>query len=108
MNNQLSIFDFMDNNELPDFNTISEAETAKIIGDAIGVTFQYDKFFSDYRAKVGKCTLTCHYSHYNGVRDDRMFISVGWSNDADKSGCGSPTDSIEEAIKFFKRYMNRG
>ena len=100
MTGQMTIWDLIPRS----LEEISEEEMVQRVGDALGVKFVWDKFFEDYRAKVGKSTLMIHYSHYNGVYNNALFISCGIdSGPPHSTGAGAPRDSIEEAIEWFER-----
>ena len=102
----MTIYDFLAP-EYPDINDVSEAEAVQIIGEAIGVKFQYNELFEEWQAKVKQLTLVVHYSNY--VLDDNKdrFLSLGVSNKRGEGG-GAPRDSIEQAINWFKGRMARG
>ena len=100
---QMTIWDYMNQESLED---IPEDVMARRIGDAIGVTFTWDDFFEDYRAKVGKWILSVNYSRYFANVDDNegrgaRFISCDYQSN--RSGKSAPLDSIKEAIEWFLR-----
>lgn len=98
---QMSIFDLLPQQSIYD---IPEEDMVARIGNAIGVTFIHDKFYGDYRAKIGKCVLQVEYSTYMGCFNDARFISVGLSmGPPTYLGAGAPVDSIEEAIQWFEK-----
>ena len=102
MERQMTIWDFMEEQPL---ENIPEEEMARQIGSALGVTFTYDTHLGDYRAKVGKSTLSVEYSHYSECFDNALFIGCGFdSGPPHNSGAGAPRDSIREAIEWFERY----
>lgn len=101
MNGQMTIWDYLPAENLED---IPEDVMARRIGDAIGVTFTWDDFFEEYRAKVGKWILSVNYSRYFANVDDNegrgaRFISCDYQSN--RSGKSAPRDSIKEAIEWF-------
>lgn len=97
-----------------DFHNMTEAEMVDYVGKAIGLTFTYNDFFERYEVKVKgikkRFVLDIHYDHYSTSwkSDDAnggLFISVGY--DYSHGGGGSPCDSLEEAIDYFKRTIER-
>lgn len=97
---QMSLFDLMFQESL---ETIPEEVMAERIGTAIGVKFVKDKFFGDYRAKVGRSVLSVEYQRYNTLdeKNGRRFIGC----DVQDGNCGacSPCDSVQESVEWFMR-----
>ena len=100
MYKQLTIFDWM-RPEYPDIHDISEAEVAKIVGDAIGMTFKHDG--ERWCARIKNYLIDLEYDHYDLEDNHDLFLGIGYDNKKDHSGGGAPTDSIEEAIAYIKR-----
>ena len=101
MNGQISIFDWMPP-EQPSFDDVQEPEAVRLIGDALGLTFRYDKRFQEWAAKAGKLKMHIDgFSHYDGVRENRRFLGVGWERGTSGGGC--PCESIQEAISYFRK-----
>lgn len=101
---QLSIFDLFP--EYPDFNTVSEEKCVSIIGDVLGLKFSYSVRFGVWKARIGCIDLSVNYSTYMG--SETRFISVGYDNRRDHSGGGAPCDSIDEAIRYFRKCIEKG
>ena len=110
MDGQLSIFDWMPDaraDSYPAIDTITEAEAAAIVGQALGLTFRYNDFFKQWETEKGPLRLHISYSHYT-CRDLEgiLFIGVGWSNHRRNEGGSAPRDSIQDAIAYFERRLN--
>lgn len=97
MTGQMTIWDLIPRS----LEEISEEEMVQRIGDALGVSFQRNDFFEDYRATFSQITLTLKYQHY--ADGGTLFIGCGYENKKDHSGAGAPRDSIEDAIEWFRR-----
>lgn len=103
---QMSIFDFIDQpvQEIP-LDELPEPEMVRMVSEATGLNFQRRElsgYGGWYEAKLGKVKHTVHYSNYS-IDDHRRFISVGW--DVGTAGGGGPTDSLTDAIEWFKARM---
>ena len=103
---QLTIFDIIEENgtdaqEFPDFQLLDLSEIARILSDAVGVTFRADKY-GRFEAKHGKIVFDLGLSTY--LVEDKLgekFISIGYLDKSDHSGGGRPADSIAEAVNYF-------
>ena len=107
---QITIYDLLPDEPRPDFHTMTEEQVANYLSDVLGVTFTWNEHLQEYTANMntknyGKFFLEFHLSKYSstGEKNGKTFLSCGaiWTC----GGCGSPCDSLEEAIKFFKRYI---
>ena len=96
---QISIFDFI-NVELEE---LPEEDMVARIGSAIGVVFQKDKFFDDYRAKVGRSVLSVEYQRYDTLDEKNGMRFIGCGVQERNCGAGSPCDSVQEAIAWFMK-----
>lgn len=110
MNEQLSIFDFLNPPEETDFTKMTTAEIAEVIGKRIGIEFKPTGWDDEHGAKVKKLKLTVHKSRYAcDVNDDvgkgDWFIGVGY--DLGTSGGGSPTDTIDDAVRYFEKRIEK-
>lgn len=109
MEGQISIFELLPPEERP-IEEMSSEDIARIIGQAIGLKFLPSEWFDEMRAKPYKnLEFTVRKSFYscdtvNNKKGD-AFIGCGYSFGT--SGAGSPVDSIEDAIKFFERALER-
>lgn len=101
---QMNIFDFLTPLEIP-LDDLPEDEMVKMIAEATGLDFKYIDDFWGWQFKKQNVTFSVHYSNYNMTDSTARFISTGF--DTLKQGVGSPCDSIEEAIRFFKRALFR-
>ena len=113
MDGQMTIFEFLPQES--DFAAMPEAQVIRIISDRIGIELKYTEYgdFHEYSAKVGKLTITAKISTYlcthgesGTVIDGHKFISVGYGNS--NGGAGSPCDSIDEAVEFLKKAIEKG
>ena len=95
---QMSLFDLMPQESL---ETIPEEVMVERIGAAIGVKFTKDKFFDDYRAKVGRSVLSVEYQRYNTLDERNGQRFIGCEVQERNCGAGSPCDSIQESINWF-------
>lgn len=100
---QMSIFDFISPDDERSIDDIPEAEMVKMIADATGLDFKYIDDFWGWQFKKRKVTFSVKYSNYNMTDSTARFISTDFNTP--KQGAGSPCDSIEEAIRFFKRAL---
>ena len=112
---QMSIFDLMPRDS-KDFTQMTISEIADEIGRAIGLTFQQDKrkgWEDTWYCERRHIRFEIHLSKYfedcipeTNHTADGSFIGV---RVADRNFCGQsgPTDSLEEAIEFFKKQMSR-
>lgn len=104
---QMSLFDFMIP-DIPndiDLNTLPEEEMVQIVGNAVGIQFIYDNEYGRYRAKIKNAVYDIGYSNYALEDNHSRFISCGYNERLE--GAGSPCNTIEEAVKFFKRQKRR-
>ena len=102
---QLSIFDFLKPETTEtDIELLPVEEIARIIGERIGLSFCKDKF-GYYSAKANGTTFEISKENYltDDERFGKAFIGCGWERS--HSGGGSPIDSIEEAVGWFKKKM---
>ena len=108
---QTTIFDFLEPmlSGDPDFTTMTDGELADYIGSRTGLHFTKNKDFDEYRVVISKVEFTIHKSNYScKERKGVPFIACGVGRTyGDYLGIGSPVDSIEEAIKFFKTQKER-
>jgi len=107
---QLSIFDFLKSNALDD---LPEEDMVQMIVAATGIDFQKRSFAGgrwieeeyEYSGKRGGYEYTVRYSNYNMNDSHARYISCGWGRKTE--GGGSPCDSVDEAIRYFKRILER-
>lgn len=103
---QMSIFDFMDQEETG-IGDMTSKQLAEIIGQAIGVDFKPSGWKDEYEFKKKKYSMSIRKSHYacdTGMnKEGDPFISCGYSYGI--GGAGSPIDTISGAITFFKKFM---
>ena len=97
---QMSLFDLVPQESL---ETIPEEVMVERIGAAIGVKFIKDKFFGDYRAKVGQSILSLEYDRFNGCFNNEKFIGCGIDDKKNHCGAGAPISSIPEAVEWFMK-----
>ena len=102
--NQITIFDLIEEPKAaPVFPGSDFSEIVEYIGQSLGIEFKpHDKWegYYIYKFKNG-LKLEIHESRYSyPYRNGEPFISVG--HDYKLGGGGSPSDTIEQAIKYFK------
>lgn len=104
----MTIFDFLPADPLPDFRTTDFEEVVQIIGERVGLKFCKGEFINDYVdcyqeyvATKGNITVTMFLDEYWDGRD--KFISLDIVEKGVSGGAGSPCDSIEEAIEYISR-----
>ena len=101
---QMTIWDYLNG-----LDNLPEDEMVRKVGEGSGLDFKPAELkgkWSDmlfYQAKDKGAVYEIHYSAYMGT--SIRFISVGWGYKA--SGGGAPCDSVEEAIKYLKRYKEQ-
>ena len=98
---QLSLFEIPMGDKFPS----SEAEMVKIISKKTGLKFEYVDALWGWVAKTKYCKFTLKYRNYNMTDNHNRFISCGYDYHKGKSmgGSGGPCDSIDDAVRFFKR-----
>lgn len=93
-----------------DINDLSEPEMVDIVGCSAGLNFKYKNELFGYEAKTKHCTFTLKYSTYKyaGAYGKRH-ISAGYDykKNGEIGGAGRPCDSIQQAIDFMKRGIER-
>lgn len=102
---QLSLFD---SEALPDINSITEEQAVALVGERIGVKFQYSDFYNLWRAKIGKMEIDMNYGHYS-FGDKRLYVGVGFTYNEPNDYCGgsAPCDKLERAIDWLKDKIRR-
>lgn len=102
---QLTIFDYIEP-EIPktDLDDLPETDMVEALRAATGISFVYRDPLWGYEATIGKFKYSVHYSNYS-IDDHRRFISCGYGNNM--GGAASPCDSLDEAIEWFKKALQR-
>ena len=108
MEGQMSIFDFMEP-KTDELESLTTADMARFIGDSLQVDFKPTGWEDEHEARVKKLKLSVHKEYYlcdtrNRKKGD-AFIGVGYSFNTE--GGGSPADSIDEAIRWFRKRIER-
>lgn len=110
MDGQMSIFDFIKDAPIS-LEDLPEHEMIMKLQEATGLQFErkdysgkYGDGLYEYEARRYGARFTAQYDNYV-IDDCRRFIGVGY--DIGKCGGGSPCDSLEEAIKRMKEWMER-
>lgn len=99
---QMTIFDFA--KRPTDLDSLQEEEMVSIVGGAIGVEFVNKGDVWKWEARPNKkARLNIGYSNYTMRGNNSRFISCGY--EYGNGGAGSPCDTIDEAIEFFRRYL---
>lgn len=105
---QMSIFDFMPapttEKSLEDYE---EKEMVQIVSQATGIDFRYKDDLYGWVWNKGKVSFGVKFGRFS-VDDHARFIGCDWTDKrGGYSGCSSPCRSIDEAIKFFKKFKER-
>ena len=110
MDGQMSIFEFLQQES--DFSSMPESEVMDAISQRIGVRLLWDKHLEKYSAMVGKTkissemgTYSCTHEGSETIIAGHKFIGAGWQRSTE--GGGRPCDSIDEAVEYFERAINR-
>ena len=111
MSYQMTIFDILNT---PEWTEMTLKQIAAYIGEQTGLNFipdtRFHGEFNEYIAyHTSKMFFTVGLDNYetNDKRNNQPFISVGYENKKDNSGGGAPCDSLEEAIEYFNRSLER-
>lgn len=103
---QMTIFDFLPQEY--DIEKMTIKEIAEVIGERLGISFQKSKFdgleYEPYEAKVGKVTLEIEKNRFS-VPPYIWYVGCGVSYN--KGGAAAPIETIDGAVKWFKRELSR-
>ena len=103
---QMTIFDFLPQEYAIEKMTIKEI--AEVVGERLGIRFQKSKLngleYEPYEAKVGKVTLEIEKSQFL-VPPYTWYVGCGVSYN--KGGAGAPIETMDGAVKWFKRVLSR-
>lgn len=102
---QLNLFDIL--NAEPDFETMSTEAAVQLIQERTGLKFKHNERFKSYIAKKKGYEVEINgFNHYaEGVRDERRFLDMGISKG--KWGSGRPIESIDEAVEYIHREIDK-
>lgn len=107
---QVTIFDVLPNEDLPDFKTMSEEQIIEQISLMTGLVFKPVKFSSIkttvYRAIEDNSGVDIHLSKY--VFEERKgepFIACDVWRKNGNEGCGVPCESIEEVVATIRKNL---
>lgn len=101
---QMSIFDFV---SVPNnVQEMSEEEIARVVGDRVGLDFKKGGF-RGYRVNVGRIEYTIAKSRFT-IPPYSDFVSCNYQRmGGDYRGGGSPCESIDKAVEFFRKALVR-
>lgn len=106
---QITIFEIIEPNAEPDFTQMTLKQIADHIGERTGLHFIPDtRFHGEFNEYIAYYTNTLFFTvgldnYMTGdERHGKPFISVEYECKETHSGGGSPCDSLQEAISFFK------
>ena len=105
---QMTIFDFVKPESIA-LDDMTDEDLRMEMSNATGLDFRpdskMDRIFTNtyYIAKKGKAVFDTHFSNYSMNGNHARFISVGYS--IGYGGGGAPCDSLEDAVRMMKRYM---
>lgn len=95
---------------MTDLNNLTLEELCDKITEQTGVIFENNaKYPGEYIAKLkGGYSLEVSFSTYmtDDERNGKRMIDLGWKNKKGEGG-GSPGDSVEEAVEYFKKALSR-
>lgn len=101
MDEQLNLFDFIG---YPSIYDLDEEEIADIIGGVLGVTFAPAKqSWRGLVAKVGPIELELKKADNYRNEPGRVWLDIGYIYKNKTGGGGLGAESIEEAIRYFKK-----
>lgn len=105
MDGQLTIFDWLSPD--PDaIENMSEATIAERISTATGLQLTYNNKFECYQADLKKLKIIVRVEKQQyAIPPHNEFIGVDVNNK--HAGASSPCDSIDEAIKFIEKQVER-
>lgn len=116
--NQLSIFDIIETEEAPKFPESDFSEIVDYINRELGLNFQrwdgLEKTSSDdpepsnyyeAKAKKGLRLSLSKGKFFPDVYGGAYYIGVGY--DINHGGGGSPLDTVEEAIEYFRDKLDK-
>ena len=113
MSYQMTIFDIL-NETKPEWTDMSLKQIAAYISDQTGLNFipdtRFHRAFDGYIAYyTSKLFFKLGLGRYrtNDERHNQPFISVGYDDKKDLSGGGAPCDTLEEAIEYFRFFLER-
>lgn len=107
---QMTLFELEPTDEV-DIDATSEEEIVRMIGNVLGLEFQDKGWPFGWVAGDKKLNFDVKYSYYktNDERQGKRFIACGYNyhQNGNIGGAGGPCDSVDEAIKFLRRGMER-
>lgn len=111
---QITIFEIIEPNAEPDFTQMTLKQIAEHIGERTGLHFIPDtRFHGEFNEYIAYYTNTLFFTvrldnYMTGdERQGKPFISVEYECKKTHSGGGSPCDSLQEAISFFKIMLQK-
>lgn len=108
---QITIYDLLPEEPRPDFHTMTAEQIVNYLNEVLGVNFTWNERLQEYTVNMntknyGKFMLEFELDSYtlsDDPKNGQPFLGCGYS--WSKGGSASPCDSLEEAIKFYKRYL---
>lgn len=102
---QMSIFDFIATSE---FDDMTEEEMVEQVSFATGLTFKKVEArewlgIDYYSCKIKRAEITICFDNYESHKNGAKFIGVDYNTSI--SGHGCPCDSMDEAIKKLRTYI---
>lgn len=104
MQHQISIFEIL-RPKMPAIQDIPEAEAVGIIGERLGLAFTRDERSGEWTVQKGRLRLSMSYQNYALPDKKDLFLDAGW--DLGTPGGGAPCDSLDEAVRYFERALQR-
>lgn len=111
MSYQMTVFDLLDT---PEWTNMTLKQIAAYISEQTGLNFipdtrfhgEFNEYIAYYTNKVFFTVGLGKYETYD-ERNGKPLIDVGYENKKDLSGGGAPCDSLEEAIEYFRFFLER-
>lgn len=110
--NQLSIFDLIETEEAPQFPEADFAEIVDYLNYKLLINFEREKWATEYEREAYSCKVNkqLRFTIARGRFDPDIdggaeYISCGWQTS--EAGGGSPLDTVDEAIAYFRDKLEK-
>lgn len=111
MSYQITVFDLLDT---PEWTNMTLKQIAAYISSQTGLNFipdtrwhgKYNEYIAYHTSKLFFTLGLDNYDTFD-ERNGKPFISAGYESKKDNSGGGSPCDTLEEAIEYFRHKLER-
>ena len=107
---QMTLFELEPTDEV-DISTTLEEDVVAIIGNALGLKFENKGWPWGWVAGDKKLNFDVKYSNYTSMdeKHGKRFIACNYNYhiNGNIGGAGGPCDSVDEAIEFLRRGIER-